>query len=234
LWNYAATLESDWLIHDIDDERIAAARFRGHETFAVRHDAGLRAHDGPMLDQPGFTLEAIRLDHRTPSLGYILREKPSLMVDKAALAALGMKPGRWLGMVKGGATGSVVIDGRRHDVATLRAQLLVPAPQQSLAFLTDFRLDAETHAMLVPRLAGVDCLVCEGQYAGADIALALRHHHATISQVASLAREAAVSDLVLVHLSRRYGPQGWQAMLAEARAIFPKARFPDHWQIAEA
>jgi len=34
---------------------------------------------------------------------------------------------------------------------------------------------------------------------------------------------------VLFHLSDRYRPEEWRAMLAEARAIFPATTFPEHW-----
>jgi ribonuclease Z len=74
--------------------------------------------------------------------------------------------------------------------------------------------------------------VCECQYRHSDIELAHRNHHMTATQVATLARRADVGQLVLFHLSDRYHPDEWQGMLVEARAIFPRARFPDTWSLA--
>ena len=52
----------------------------------------------------------------------------------------------------------------------------------------------------------------------------------TATQAASLAARAGVGPLVLFHLSDRYRPEEWRAMLDEARDVFPATIFPDHWE----
>ena len=54
----------------------------------------------------------------------------------------------------------------------------------------------------------------------------------TATQVATLAKRASVGRLVLFHLSDRYQPDEWQALLAEAQAIFPATSVPEHWHLA--
>jgi ribonuclease BN (tRNA processing enzyme) len=36
---------------------------------------------------------------------------------------------------------------------------------------------------------------------------------------------------VLFHLPGRYRQEEWQAMLAEAREVFPATAFPQHWSL---
>ena len=53
----------------------------------------------------------------------------------------------------------------------------------------------------------------------------------TTRLTATLASEAGVGNLVLIHLSDRYPEPEWLEMLAEAREVFPETSFPSHWKI---
>ncbi len=48
---------------------------------------------------------------------------------------------------------------------------------------------------------------------------------------ATLAHEAGVQELVLFHLSDRYGRAEWMEMLREAREIFANTHFSAHWNL---
>ena len=66
--------------------------------------------------------------------------------------------------------------------------------------------------------AEADLLAIEATYLEADKELARQHGHITAAAAARLARNAGVRQLVLHHVSRRYGKEEVQA---EAQAIFP-------------
>ena len=74
-------------------------------------------------------------------------------------------------------------------------------------------------------------MICESQYRHADRDLAARNYHMTATQAAETARLANVGQLLLFHLSDRYGKEEWAELLAEARAIFPRTAFPPNWSI---
>ena len=156
------------------------------------------------------------------------------MVDRERLRASGLPSGPWLRALKAGEEGAewIEIDGGRYAASALREDLLVESPRESVAYLTDFLLDEATFERLVPRLAGVDTLVCESQYHPDDRRLAERNHHATIDRVAALAAASGVGTLVPFHLSERYERGVVAEMLALARGRFPRTRFPEHWNIA--
>lgn len=234
LWNLYEGQPGTWYVSDLHPDHQECLRFEAGEAFAQAHEAGAHLFDGTLLDDPAFTVTALHMDHLTPSLAYIVREKPHVNVDITRLATLGLRPGHWLQRVKDPQPGdppAIEIDGARHDVATLRANLLVETPGASIAYLTDFLLDAAALERLSAALRGCDTLICESQYRSADAELARNYHHMTATQAAELAQRAHVGRLILIHVSARYRPAEWLALLAEARAIFPNTTFPDHWRL---
>jgi len=124
-----------------------------------------------------------------------------------------------------------VIDGREFGVQTLRKELLVQTPGDSVAYVTDFLLDASTHESLATWLLGCRTLVCESQYRHADLELAQKNSHATAKLVAELARDAKVTKLILFHLSDRYSVEEWKQIRDEVCEIFPDASFSTHWNL---
>jgi ribonuclease Z len=176
-------------------------------------------------------VDAVTLDHRTPSLGYIVREKARRNIDSSRLASLGLRPGPWLKQLKEPSSRSneLVIGGVRYSVDQLRNELVVEAPRESLAYLTDFLLDEQALEMLVDFLRGTGTNICEVQYRHADLELARKNFHMTTVLSATLAQQAQVRELVLFHLSDRYVRADWVEMLREAREIFPNTRFPVQW-----
>lgn len=231
LWNLEAHAEGAWDVFDIYPEQIEGARFFLGEAFAAAHPLPTQARTGtPLLSTSTFTLDALAMNHMTPSLAYVLRELPRTNVDTVQLAARGLLPGPWLQQLKDG-SGVVTIDGAEYNGDSLRAALLSTTPGESLAYCTDFLLDTTAAAQLTPFLANVDTLVCESQYRAEDVELAQRNFHMTAPQVATLARDAGVGRLTLIHVSERYRVPELRAMLLEAQAIFPATSFPAHWQI---
>ncbi|UBV43222.1 ribonuclease Z [Deinococcus taeanensis] len=228
-WNHAPDLRGSWTVHDVTEHEIRSFRFEAHEAFAVAHDAGIRPHDGVILSTPDVTVQAVPLEHHGRTLGFVLREPDRVTVNPAALAALGVRAGPWLAALKGGAAGPLDVNGTLHDAATLRSTLLRQEAGDSLAYFTDFVLTPGEHTRLAVALRGVQTLYAEAQYAPEDTALAERHQHTTVTQVAALAHAAAVKHLTLLHLSRRYRPDRWPELLGAARETFPAATFPDGW-----
>ncbi|HEX8912899.1 MAG TPA: MBL fold metallo-hydrolase [Humisphaera sp.] len=233
MWNLHHGQRGTWVVREVTDDAVSATRFEYGEAFAVAHDGGRTPRDGAwVLDEPAFTVDAVVMDHMTPSVAYVVREKPRTNLDLGRLGQLGLRPGPWVKAVKDPAAGVATVDvgkGDVRDVADLRRALLVETPGRSVAYLTDFLMDERAVGRLLPVVRGCDTIVCESQYAEADRELAARNHHMTPRQAAGLAAAAGAGELVLFHLSSRYAKEEWAAMLADARAVFPAARFPEGW-----
>jgi ribonuclease Z len=186
-------LSRQTLLHHRADRRAGGqAKLKANETFAFMRDHAERAHDGIILQTPEVQVEAITLVHHGLCLGYVVREPVRQSVDMRAIEAAGLQPSPWLAALKTPETLTVEIGGVLHNASELRLKFLHSSSGESVAYLTDFLADEAQRARIAPRLAGVDTLYAEAQYAVEDAELAQKYHHSTVDQIAQLAREAGV------------------------------------------
>jgi ribonuclease Z len=233
LWNLHDQMSATWHVFDISPREVHSTRFELREAFAVAHNEGSRPYERTVWDGIGFSVEAVTMEHRTPTLAYIVREKSRRNIDTARMASLGLRPGPWLKRLKEPASGSgsMVIDGATHSLDELRKALVVDTPGESIAYLTDFLLDEPAMERLSDSLHGCQTLICEGQYRHSDLGLARENFHMTSVLSATLARRAQAGELVLFHLSDRYERIDWVEMLQEARQVFPNVQYPTQWNL---
>jgi ribonuclease Z len=234
MWNLVdEKQQGEWLVHEIGPDAIRTTSYLAKEAFRTPHpQPAWPRRDRVILDGDGFTLEAVLLDHGTPSVGYVVREAARVNVDTDKLFAKGFKPGPWVKRLRGAPAEpgeAVAINGVDHPLAPLQAELLVRTPGDSIAYLTDFRMTPATSDMLAEALQGVNTVVCECQYRASDADLADAVMHSTSEEVASMAAKAGVGKLILFHFSGRYDAEARREMLQEARAIFGNAGLPEGW-----
>jgi ribonuclease Z len=175
---------------------------------AVRHD--------------GYEVRSFPVEHGTTAFGYALveDERPGHL-DPEAAARLGVTHGPDLGRLQRGeqveGSGGVV---RPEDVMGegRRGRKLV--------------ITGDTAPCEMTRLAAHEAqlLVHDGSFAVEETARAAETRHSTARQAAELAAEAEVKLLALVHVSSRYDVQ---AVLDEARELFPGAIAPRDFDIVE-
>jgi ribonuclease Z len=208
LWNLYHNDPGTWQVHDIHPDRIEAARFFTNQAFTTAHPLPPRPRAGPVIiDTPHYTIHAYQMDHLTPSLAYLVQEKPRLNVDTSRLDALGLRPGAWLQAIKTPRPDeppTIELAGKTYSLDELRRDLLTETPGQSLAYLTDFLMDPPAQERLAQALQGCATIICESQYRQSDHPLAARNYHMTAAQAAELARRAHAGQLILFHLSDRY------------------------------
>jgi len=237
IWNLHADQPGEWIVREVDEAQIRAARFLTREAFVARRQPD-RPRDSALLQRTAnWSLEARLLPHGgVSSLAYRLVEPPRRNIDPVALRDLGEAPGPWLKAVADEARKddeTIELGSQSHKLGSLRERLLRSSPGDSLAWLTDFRVEPGTEAWsdLVAWLAGTDTLVCECQYRDLDSALAVKNAHMSASLVGRLAAEAGVGRLVLQHLSRRYTGAEWHELYLEVKNQFPRVELPRDWPV---
>ncbi|MDQ1592612.1 MAG: ribonuclease [Pyrinomonadaceae bacterium] len=165
-----------------------------------------------------FSVTCRPLKHRVPSFGYRVteRDRPGKF-DVERARALGIKPGPMYGRLKNGESVELadgrVVHGRELLGATLAGR--------SIVYCTDTIYCQNAVALS----EGADALIHEATFAAQDEPLAVQSTHSTTTMAARVASEAGVRKLLITHISPRYTPDSPvtpEALLAEARAVFPR------------
>jgi ribonuclease Z len=185
-------------------------------TGAERFHFDVRIHEvvpGDRVRRGSCEWVAFATDHRTPSVGWALREDPRPgRFHPERAEALGVPKGPLYGALQRGET--VALPGGR----TVRPEEVVEVPRRGRAVVVtgDTRPSQET----VVASRGADLLVHDSTFGDEESERARETMHSTAREAASVAREAGVARLVLTHLSSRYDRE-WQPLLDQAREGFP-------------
>ncbi len=170
-----------------------------------------------LLDDGDIQVRCAPLTHRVPAYAYRIETKPRPgRFDVGEAQRLGIPPGPIYARLKRGER-VTLDDGRLIDGASLCA---APLPGCSVVYCTDTVFSEAA----VELARGADLLIHESTFAHGEAELAFARQHSTSTMAAQTALAAGVGQLVLTHLSPRYGPGNPitpDDLLAEARAIFP-------------
>lgn len=174
-----------------------------------------------VYEDNSITVESIPLEHRMPTCGYLIREKPQLShIRPEMLEAYGI-PRSQINNIKMGADWTTT----EGDVIP-NARLVTPAdPPRSYAYCSDTRYMPTLHQ----QVKGVNTLYHESTYGEDKIQSAEKYCHSTARQAAMVARDAGVGQLLLGHYSSRYEDEN--VLLEEAKVVFENTRLTNEMDI---
>jgi len=169
---------------------------------------------GETVKFPGYSVEAVEVDHNVPALGYVLRgeDRPGRFNLDAA-RELGVPEGPMFRALQQGKSVKV---GKK--TVTPDMVLGDTRPGLKIAFSGDTR----PCERLIKAARGADALVHEATADSSLKARADEFGHSTAVGAATVAVRAKVAALYLNHISSRY--EDSSVLEAEAREIFPKAK----------
>jgi ribonuclease Z len=169
---------------------------------------------GEKVKFPGYTVEAVEVDHNVPALGYVFKGKsrPGLFNPKRA-EELGIPKGPLYRTLQQGKSVKV---GKR----TVTPDMVMGEPRQGIKIA--FSGDTRPCIRLIEAAKGADILVHEAM---ADSSLEARAHefgHSTAKDAAMVAAKAEVVALYLNHISNRY--EDASILEREAQELFPRSK----------
>jgi len=169
-------------------------------------------HPGTILEEPGYTIEAVKADHteESYSLGLLEKERPGRFNVQRAVE-IGIPKGPIRTQIQQGRT-AVLEDG---TVVEPEDVLGPSRPGRKIVYSGDTRPCTEVTGLA----QGADLLIHEATYDDSLEDMAAEMGHSTPSQAASIARKAMVRRLILTHISARY--QDPQLLLTQAKMRFP-------------
>jgi len=176
-----------------------------------------------VFEDRSLTVETIPLEHRMPTCGYLITEKPSLPHIRREMIDFYQIPESQINNIKNGADWTTA-DGELIANARL---VRAPEPPRSYAYCSDTRYMPSLHE----QLRGVTALYHESTYGEDNLVNARKYYHSTARQAATVARDAGVGRLFLGHYSSRYTDEG--VLLDEARAVFPQSFLTTEMDVIE-
>jgi len=235
-WNLVQNYPADFTLIVAElhaDQTLRRARFRCRTRFQREPLDLVPVPDGILLDEEGFVVRAVLLDHDIPCLGFALEEKLHMNVWKNRLQELGLPTGPWLKELKrlvrrqAPDDTPVRIHWRDHSgehermesVGPLRSEVLHIVPGQKIAYVVDAVYHAENARRIVELVRNADILFMETVFLTQDAERAATRFHLTARQAGTLARTAGVKHLVPLHFSPRYSNDP-EALRREAEAAF--------------
>ena len=223
-WNLVGNYSTDFTVVAAEPDmagRMTIAEFHCRRGFPLEQTRTETCQDGVLLDEAGFLVRSVVLDHRIPCLAFALEEKHHVNIMKSRLVALGLPVGPWLTDLKravvrgepdgfpvhirgGGLEGA----GERHlPLGDLKREILRIVPGQKIAYVTDAVYSPANAEKIVALAQGADYLFIEATFLHEAEQRAAERKHLTARQAGILAREAGVARVIPLHFSPKYSGQ---------------------------
>ena len=218
---------------EVHPDRLRKATFRAIEKFQRSDEREEPWEGGLILDEPALSVSTAVLEHRVPCLGFAIKEKFHVNINKDQLTAMHLEPGEWLNRFKqniyedapddlkvqvpAGGNGSQEI--REFELGTLKEKLVSITHGQKIAYITDTVYTPENIPRIVNLIRDADLLFCESPFTADEEDRARYRCHLTTRQAGLLAKEAGVKQLKTFHYSKRHSHQT-ERLVREAQETF--------------
>lgn len=229
-WNLVAAFPLDLQVVEIHADRTEIWRFPPVEGFEPQLERnGPPASAQPVACDELLEVRALTLDHAgIPSMAWRVQEHRAFNVDPERLAARGLPTGAWLAALKDALrreapadTPIPLPDGTTTSLGQLAADVIIEAPGDSLAYITDIGPTQAALEASAEFARGVRRLIIETHFLEADRALAEQHGHLTAARAGALGRRADAIAVSPVHVSPRYEDREALVLDELARAAHP-------------
>jgi ribonuclease Z len=173
-----------------------------------------------LYEEPAIRVSAAILDHRIPCLGFAIKERFHVNINRDRIAALGLDTGPWLTEFK-----QALYDGKdaesefevksgrekiqRFRIGELADQIAMITPGQKITYIADAVYSSTNKDRIVSLAKDSDHLFIEAAFLERHKDIALEKNHLTARQAGILAAKARVKQFTIFHFSPRYTDQSY-------------------------
>jgi len=164
--------------------------------------------DGVFLQNKDYSIEAFKLDHKVPTIGFNFLEKDRRRIRVNKVKKIGIPDGPLLGKLQKGQE----ITFKNKKITPEEVTNLIEGKKIS------FIADTVPCKNCIKYAKEADLLICESTYSSELEDKGTDYMHLTAKQAATIANESGAKKLVLTHFSARYKSQ--HELEEDAREIF--------------
>jgi ribonuclease Z len=200
---------------EVHSDRLVKAKFIAAERFKKTEQKEETYTGGILVDEDGFTVRTAILEHRVPCLGFALKEKYHLNINKERLEEMNFLSGSWLNKLKEDIydeksdTSLIKVPTRDNKVlekslGQLKEELVMISPGQKISYIVDTVYNESNKRDIVDLVKDSDIFFCESPFLAEEEARGQERYHLTARQAGLIAREANVKKLNVFHFSGRH------------------------------
>jgi len=177
----------------------------------------LGEHKGkPIFGNKKFDVNFVILDHKTPSIAYLFKEKNTISID---ISASGFKGGPWVRTLKTAFETKdelleIEIDGNKFQAKEL-FHLLKINKGDSLGIVMDHAANNANHQAIQSLFSNCNTVFIESFYKEEDKEFAKLNHHSYSKESAKIMKICQVKKAIPVHFSRKYKSEEVEILMQE-------------------
>lgn len=212
-WNLVDGYTFIMHVTEVYPDKINRAEFHAREGFK-RRELGSFPFSGTLLEDDMFTISTCHLDHIIPSLGFSMKERFHININKDNLDDMGLPVGPWLREFKEALWQGksededfIILSGNRpvnFRLGELKNRIATITKGQKISYIVDSKYTADNVDKIVRLAEDSNVMYCESAYLHEDVDMASERFHLTAKQAGSLARAAKAKRLITLHFSPRY------------------------------
>lgn len=222
-WNLVSDYPLSIEVYAISERDIKKATFNAWENFRVKEFEVQKRYDEAILKESEFQVKAQILSHGIPVVAYCIEEEFHINIDKEALKNSGLSVGPWLGNLKTLIKKYYKYDPEKNLIQKEENQekIKVETPAgaftieelfkilkikkgEKISYVMDVTPTEDNIEKIINFVKNSDILFCEAYFLESDRNKALERNHLTTFDTGRIARQAAVKELIILHVSPKY------------------------------
>ncbi len=231
-WNLVDDYKFSIKVFEIRKKSIRSSAFVCKEGFREKKESTY-PFKNPILETDLYMVSCAILDHKIPCLGFSLKEKLKVNINKTKLDEMGLLVGPWLKDLKRAAlrgdfnTTFYVKDTsgnlRELNVSDLK-DVLIFKEGQKISYIVDVGFTKKNVEKIVELVKDSDILYCEATFLEEERAAC--RYHLTAYQAGEIASMANVKKLCIFHFSPKYRGRTEELIKAAKSRFFGEVVIP--------
>ncbi|MBW2407153.1 MAG: ribonuclease Z, partial [Deltaproteobacteria bacterium] len=215
---------------EVHHDYLVTREYLCQNEFIPMRKAVRTAYKDVIYEEPAFKISVAVLDHGIPCLGFAIKERFHVNINKDRVAALGLETGPWLTDFKRALYNDrdsesefeIIAGGghsKRFRLGELAEQISLVTRGQKIAYIADAGYGPENQERIIALAKDADHLYIEAAFLELHKDIAAEKCHLTARQAGTLAAKAGAKEFTIFHFSPRYTDQE-NLLLEEAREAY--------------